>query len=178
MSEGVTAGATAGLLAAASPRGPAPVHLWDPPHCGAIDIRIRRDGTWFHEGSPIGRPGLVRLFASILRRDPEGFVLVTPHEKLSILVDDAPFVAVDVDAAEGGLRFRTNLGDEVLAGPANPIRVEGAEGGPRPYVLVRGGLEALVGRACFYRLVDLAEEEDGRLVARSGGAAFDLGPVD
>lgn len=161
-------------------RGPAPVHLWNPPDCGAIDIRIARDGTWFHEGSPIGRPGLVRLFASILRLDPEGYVLVTPVEKVSIVVEDAPFVAVDVEATPKGLLFRTNLDDEVLAGPDAPIRVERDEatGEPRPYVTVRRNLEALIDRKTFYRLVDLAEEEDGALVVRSGGAAFPLGPAE
>jgi len=178
-----TEGPVGGLVQAAAEagrRGPPTVHLWNPAHCGAIDIRIRRDGTWFHEGTPIGRPGLVRLFASILRRDPEGFVLVTPVEKMSIEVEDAPFVAVDVDAVDGALRFRTNLDEEVVAGPDHPIRVErdDATGEPRPYVLVRGGLEALIDRKTFYRLADLAEEEGGRMVAHSGGARFDLGPVE
>lgn len=176
-------GDTAGLLRAASPRGPAPVHLWHPAHCGSIDILIRRDGTWFHEGSPIGRPGLVRLFASILRRDPEGFVLVTPAEKMSIVVEDAPFVAVDVDGVPEGLRFRTNLDEEVLAGSSNPIRVEldPATGEPSPYVLVRGGLEARIDRKTFYRLVDLAEvarhEGSEWLGVRSGGAFFPVAPA-
>lgn len=143
-------------LEAASARGPAPVHLWNPPHCGDSLMRIARDGTWFHEGTPIGRPGMVRLFASILRRDPEGFVLVTPVEKVSIEVEDAPFVAVDVDGSDDALTFTTNLGDEVIAGPDHPIRVEPGEE-PRPYVLVRGGLEALIDRKTFYRLVDLGE---------------------
>jgi len=149
-------------------RGPAPVHLWNPPHCGAIDMRIARDGTWFHEGAPIGRPGMVRLFASIVRRDPEGFVLVTPVEKVSIVVDDAPFVAVDVERSDPGgvLTFRTTLDDEVTAGSSHPIRVarDPATGEPSPYVLVRGGLEARIDRKTFYRLVDLGE------VAPHGGA--------
>jgi hypothetical protein len=159
------------------------VHLWNPPHCGAIDIVIRRDGTWLHEGAPIARPGLVRLFASILRRDPEGFVLVTPHEKLSIEVEDAPFVAVDVEAVPDGLLFRTNLGDEALAGPAHPLRVErdAATGEPRPYVTVRRNLDALIDRKTFYRLVDLGEvrEHEGRdwFGVASGAAFFPIQPA-
>lgn len=164
--------------AAARVRGPAPVHLWNPPHCGHSLMRIGKDGTWFHEGTPIGRVGLVRLFASILRRDAQEFVLVTPAERVTIDVEDAPFVAVDVERAGDGLRFTTNLGDEAVAGPANPIRVERSEDGePRPYVLVRGGLEALIDRKTFYRLVDLAVEEGGEWVVRSGGTTFALGPA-
>lgn len=170
--------------ASAARRGPPPVHLWDPPHCGAIDIVIRRDGTWVHEGTPIGRPGLVRLFASILRRDPEGFVLVTPVEKLSIAVEDAPFVAVDVEPTPEGLLFRTNLDDEALAGPAHPLRVERdpATGEPRPYVAVRRGLEALIDRKTFYRLVDLGEVREHEGAAwfgvASGGAFFPIVPAE
>ena len=178
---GVAGGAQGPRGIPAPARGPAPVHLWDPPHCGDSLMRIARDGTWFHEGTPIGRPALVRLFASILRRDPDGFVLVTPVEKVSILVEDAPFVAVDVEAAEEGLTFTTNLGDAVLAGPANPIRVErGAE--PRPYVLVRGGLEALIDRKTFYRLAEMGEmaphEGAEWFGVRSGGAFFPMLPAD
>jgi hypothetical protein len=178
------AGRSADALAAGVPRrrGPAPVHLWNPPHCGAIDMRIARDGTWFHEGTPIGRMGLVRLFASILRRDPEGFVLVTPHEKVGIEVEDAPFVAVDVEREGEDLRFVTNLGDEAVAGPERPIRVErGLDGEPRPYVLVRGGLEALIDRKTFYRLVEMGEvaphEGAEWFGVRSGGAFFPIGPA-
>lgn len=101
--------------AAASGRGPPPVHLWDPPHCGDIDIRIARDGTWSYQGSPIGRPALVRLFASVLRRDPDGFCLVTPVEKLRIAVEDAPFAAIGLERSGGVLRFATNVGDVVEA---------------------------------------------------------------
>ena len=162
-------------------RGPPPVHLWNPPHCGAIDIRIRRDGTWFHEGAPIGRVGLVKLFASILRLDPEGYVLVTPVEKVSIAVEDAPFVAVDVEPVPEGLRFRTNLDEEVVAGPSHPLRVErDAAGEPRPYVTVRRNLEALIDRKTFYRLVDLGETREHEGAAwfgvASGGAFFPICP--
>ena len=144
---------------AAPKRGLPPVHLWNPPHCGEIDMRIARDGTWFYLGTPIGRPAMVRLFSTILRRDPEGYVLVTPVERVGITVDDAPFVAQDVEARDGALVFRTNVDDEVTAGPDHPIRVERdpATGEPSPYILVRGNLEALIDRKTFYRLVDLGE---------------------
>jgi hypothetical protein len=159
-------------------RGLPPVHLWNPPHCGEIDIRIATDGAWYHEGGRIGREALVRLFSTILRKDPDGIYLVTPVEKLRITVEDAPFVAVRVDRAGGALRFTTNVGDEVLAGPENPIRVETApDGEPRPYVHVRRGLEALIARPVFYELVEGAEERDGRLGVTSNGAWFDLGPA-
>ena len=181
---GETGGAVPGPrgLEAAPARGPSPVHLWDPPHCGDSLMRIARDGTWFHEGTVIGRPALVRLFAGILRRDPEGFVLVTPVEKVSIEVEDAPFVAVDVEAGEAGLTFETNIGDMVMADARHPIRVERAEGGePRPYVLVRGGLEALIDRKTFYRLVDLGEvatHQDAEWFGvRSGGTFFPILPA-
>ena len=113
---------------AAGERGLPPVHLWNPPHCGEIDIRIRKDGVWFHEGTPIGREALVRLFSTVLRLDPDGYHLVTPVEKMKITVEDAPFVAVDFTAAGAGaeqvLRFVTNVGDEGLEGsrPCLPPR--------------------------------------------------------
>ena len=165
-------------------KGPPPVHLWNPPDCGAIDMRIARDGTWFHEGTPIGRPAMVRLFASILRLDPEGFVLVTPVEKVRIRVDDAPFVAQDVDAEGAALRFVTNVGDEVLAGPDNPIRVarDPATGEPSPYVHVRRGLEARIDRKTFYRLVERGEvrAHEGRdwFGVVSQGAFFPIQPAE
>ena len=153
-----------------------PVHLWNPAHCGEIDIVIRRDGSWWHEGAPIGRPALVRLFSTVLRRDPDGFHLVTPVEKLKITVEDAPFVAVGADREGDQLVFTTNVGDRAEAGPEHPIRVEtAADGAPRPYVHVRAGLEALIARPVFYRLVAEAEPRDGRLGLASNGAWFDLG---
>ena len=169
-------------------RGLPPVHLWNPPNCGDIDIRIARDGRWFHEGSPIGREALVRLFSTVLRRDPDGVYLVTPGEKLRITVEDAPFTAVRVDRVGGALRFLTNLGDEVEAGPDHPIRVEtdAATGEPAPYVNVRGGLEARLSRPVFYELVEMAElrptePADGMFVeslcVESLGAWFPLGPA-
>jgi hypothetical protein len=164
-------------------RGLPPVHLWNPPHSGEIDIVIARDGSWRHEGAPIGREALVRLFSTILRKDADGIYLVTPVEKMRITVEDAPFVAVRVDQLTGAdgrpvLRFTTNVGDAVEAGPENPIRVEtGPSGEPRPYVHVRRGLEALIGRPVFYELVDLAETRDGTLGVESHGAWFPLGPA-
>lgn len=165
-------------------KGPPPVHLWNPPDCGAIDMRIARDGTWFYQGTPIGRPAMVRLFASILRRDPEGFVLVTPVEKVHIQVDDAPFVAQDVEAREGALAFATNVGDEVVAGPDNPIRVarDPATGEPSPYLHVRRGLEARIDRKTFYRLVEMGETRahEGRdwFGVASQGAFFPIQPAE
>ncbi len=145
----------------AAGKGPAPVHLWHPDYCGELDIRIARDGTWFYLGTPIGRPELVRLFSSILRKDGDDYFLVTPAEKVGIKVDDAPFVAVDFEASGEGaaqvLRFETQVGDFAEAGPENPIRVarDPDTDEPAPYVLIRANLEALIDRKSFYRLVDL-----------------------
>ena len=159
--------------AGAKGKGPPPVHLWNPPYCGEIDIVIKRDGTWIHEGTPIGRPGLVRLFASILKLEEGRHFLVTPVEKVGITVEDAPFVAVDVEASDGIVAFRTNVGDVVEAGPDHPIRVPMAgDGEPSPYVEVRSGLEALIDRKSFYRLVEMGEEEDGWFGIRSHGTFF------
>lgn len=164
-------------------RGLPPVHLWNPAHCGEIDIRIRRDGVWFHEGTPIGREALVRLFSTVLRRDPDGFHLVTPVEKMKIVVEDAPFIAVRVDREGAALRFLTNVGDVVEAGPENAIRVEtdADTGEPRPYLHVRRGLEALIARPVFYELVEMAEEretpEGPALGVASNGAWFAIGPA-
>ncbi len=165
-------------------RGLPPVHLWNPAHCGEIDIVIRRDGTWLHQGSPIGRAPLVRLFSTILRKDADGFHLVTPVEKLRIVVEDAPFVAVSVERAGEALAFVTNVGDRIEAGPEHPIRVETdpATGEPRPYLHVRGALEALISRPVFYELAAWAETvEDAagaRLEIASGGARFSLGALE
>jgi uncharacterized protein len=169
------------LIAATGGEGPSrplpPVHLWNPTHCGDIDIVIRKDGSWWHEGSPIGRAPLVRLFSTVLRKDPDGFVLVTPVEKLKIVVEDAPFVAISADREGDALVFTTNVGDRAAAGPDHSIRVETdpASGAPRPYVHVRAGLEALIARSVFYRLVETAEPRDGRLGLVSKGVWFDLG---
>src|ERR1700742_376910 len=110
--------------AAKQARGLPPVHLWHPAHCGDIDIVIKKNGLWFHEGTPIGREALVRLFSTVLRKDPDGFHLVTPVEKMRITVEDAPFVAVRVDATADALSFLTNVGDVVEAGPDNAIHIE------------------------------------------------------
>lgn len=138
-----------------------PVASWNPAHCGHSDMRIARDGTWFHQGSPIGRPAMVRLFSTILRREPDGrHVLVTPVEKLDIDVEDAAFVAVEMkvegegEAAE--IAFRLNTGDLVPAGPDHPIRFDAQDDGPHPYLAVRNGLEALIARAVYYDLATLA----------------------
>lgn len=146
-------------------------------------MRIARDGTWFHEGSPIGREAMVRLFSTILRREADGgFVLVTPVEKLDIDVEDAPFVAVEMKAEgtgpESRLAFRLNTGDLVTAGPDHAIRVTGEEDGPRPYIQVRRGLEALIGRALYYELADRALADDaGAPGVWSEGVFFPLAPA-
>jgi hypothetical protein len=153
-------GIAAAARQASKGKGPPPVHLWNPPFCGDLDMEIRRDGTWFYEGTPIGRPQLVKLFSSILRKDGADYFLVTPVEKVGIRVEDAPFVAVDAEItgeSEGqNITFTTHVGDTVTAGPAAPIRVErdAATGEPSPYVLVRANLEALIDRKTFYRLVE------------------------
>jgi hypothetical protein len=148
-----------------------PVERWNPPFCGDIDMRIAADGAWFYNGTPIGRPALVRLFASILRRDPERFVLVTPVERVGIAVEDAPFLAVEMAVAGDGLgrtiAFRTNVDDLVHVDAAHPLRFDKDEGGGiKPYVLVRGGLWALVTRALTFDLVEVGEDRpvDGALM--------------
>jgi len=181
--EGVAAAAQSASKGQAPGRGLPPVHLWNPAHCGEIDIVIRRDGLWFHEGSPIGREALVRLFSTVLRKDPDGFHLVTPVEKMKITVEDAPFIAVRVDQVGQALRFTTNVGDEVEAGPDNEVRVEAnpQTGEPRPYLHVRRGLEARIRRPVFYELVEMASERDTpdgpRLGVTSNGVWFPVGPA-
>ena len=172
----------AAAVRAAKGRGPAPVHLWNPAFCGDLDMRIARDGTWFYLGTPIGRFELVRLFSSILKLEDGKYFLVTPVEKVGIIVDDAPFVAVDFDATGGGrdqiLKFTTQVGDCVTAGPDHPIRVvrDADTGEPSPYVMVRAGLEALIDRKSFYRLVDLGVHHDGWFGLWSGGQFFAMIP--
>lgn len=147
----------------------------------AYDIRILADGTWTYHGSPIGRPALVKLFASVLRRDEAGdYWLITPAERGRITVDDAPFVAVEMSASGAGgdsvLTFRTNLDEQVTAGPDNPIRVafDDETAAPRPYVTVRDGMEALIARSVFYALADRAVENHGKLGVWSAGCFFPL----
>jgi len=156
-----------GEVAAASKRGPAPVHLWNPPYCGEIDMRIAADGVWFYNGSPIGRAPLVQLFSSILRKDGDQYVLVTPVERVGIKVDDAPFLAVEmrVEDFDGAPRigFRTQVEDFVWVDAEHPLRFDtGAADGLKPYVRVRGDLWALVKRALFYDLVALGRTEPWR----------------
>ncbi len=177
----------AAVAKAAGARGLPPVHLWNPPFCGDLDMRIARDGTWFYLGTPIGRKRLVKLFSSILKREGDAYFLVTPVEKVGITVDDAPFVAVDFTISGAGdaqnLRFETHVGDHVTAGPEHPIRVavDPHDGAPAPYVMVRAGLEALIDRKSFYRLVEIATEHriDGtpHLGVWSGGAFFPFIPA-
>lgn len=164
-------------------RGLPPVDKWNPPFCGDLDMRIAKDGTWFYLGTPIGRPELVRLFSTILRKDGDDYFLVTPVEKVGITVEDAPFVAVDFERVEDGLRFETNVGDYAVAGAEHPIRVErdAVSGEPRPYVLIRRNLEALIDRKSFYRLVEIGEtalhDGDEWFGLRSGGAFFPIIPA-
>ncbi len=178
----------AASVRATKSKGLPPVHLWNPPFCGDLDMRIARDGTWFYLGTPIGRAPLVKLFSSILRKDGDKFFLVTPVEKVGITVDDAPFVAIDFEAAGEGeaqvLTFTTHVGDTVIAGPDHPIRVErdSETGEPSPYVLVRANLEALIDRKSFYRLVEngSTHEVDGTdwFGVWSGGTFFPIIPSD
>ncbi|MBN9676078.1 DUF1285 domain-containing protein [Salipiger bermudensis] len=169
-------------------RGLPPVHKWNPPFLGDIDMRIARDGTWYYLGSPIKRLAMVKLFSSILRKDGDDYVLVTPVEKVGITVEVAPFVATDFEVSGQGeaqvLTFHTHVGDEAVAGPDHPIRVaidpEGGE--PSPYVLVRANLEALIDRKSFYRLVELGAEREidgeGWFGVWSSGEFFPIAPTD
>ncbi len=166
---------------AASKGGPPPVHLWDPPFCGDLDIRIAADGTWFYLGTPIGRPALVKLFSGVLKREGDRHYLVTPVEKVGIRVDDAPFVAVDCDIG-AALTFTTNVGDRVTAGPDHAVTVaHDDEGEPRPYLHVRRGLMALIDRKTFYRLVEAGvtapHERPDWFGLRSGDTFFPILPA-
>jgi len=175
--EGIT-----GAVKSAGAKGPPPLHLWNPPFCGDLDMRIAADGTWFYLKTPIGRHALVKLFASVLWREGDKYFLKTPVEKVGITVDDAPFTAVEMKAEGEGatrvLNFRTNVDDWVAAGPDHALRFEPEEetGGLKPYLHVRRDLWALVSRALFYDLVELGEERDvdGRRMfgVVSGGEFF------
>ena len=179
--------ALAGAAKSAGRKGPPPVHLWNPPFCGDLDMRIAADGTWFYLKTPIGRPALVKLFASVLKREGDTYFLVTPVEKVGITVDDAPFTAVEMKVdGEGSARalsFRTNVDDWVTCGKDNALRFEPEEetGGLKPYLHVRRDLWALVTRALFYDLVELGEERDvdGRRMfgVASGGEFFAMAPA-
>lgn len=170
-------------------KGLPPVERWNPEFCGDIDLEIRADGTWFYLGTPIGRMPLVQLFSTVLRKDADGRTyLVTPVERVGIRVVDAPFVAVEADVSGEGadrvITFRTNVGDVVEAGPEHPLRFvdEPETGGLKPYVLVRGRLEALVARPVMYELVEHGEEleVDGRrmFALRSRGEVYPIMPVE
>lgn len=169
--------------AASGEAGARPVEKWDPPYCGDIGMKIRRDGTWMYQGSPIGRIALVKLFASILRKDDDGKTyLVTPAEKVDVEVEDAPFLAVEMAVSGEGrnqtLTFRTNVDDVVTVDAEHPLRFERSEpdGGLKPYVLVRGRLEALCTRAVYAELVELAEAGEGDEVGVwSGGEWWGMG---
>ena len=161
-----------------------PVERWNPEHCGEIDIRIARDGTWFHQGTPVARRELVRLFSTILRNDGNDYYLVTPAEKMRIRVEDAPFVAVLLEvrgsACDQQLIFTTNVGDEVIADSDHRIRLKNnVTGEPAPYIHVRAGLEARISRNVFYQLVDTAirgeEEFADTLGVWSAGLFFPIG---
>lgn len=143
-----------------------PVDTWHPPHCGDSEMRIARDGSWYHQGGLIRRPAMVRLFSSILRREPDGrHVLVTPAEMLDIAVEDAPFVAVELKSGGEGrnrdLAFRLNTDDLVIADAEHPIRVTFTSGGPRPVIIARGGMEALIARPVYYELAEFAATDGG-----------------
>ena len=180
--------AIAGAAKRAGERGAPPVHLWNPPFCGDLDMRIAADGTWFYLKTPIGRPALVKLFSSVLWREGEKYFLVTPVEKIGITVDDAPFTAVEMrQEGEGSARvlsFRTNVDEWVTCGPGHALRFEPEPdtGGLKPYLHVRRDLWALVTRALFYDLVELGEERDvdGRRMfgVASGDAFFAMVPAD
>ena len=173
--------AIAGEVKRAGKKGPPPLHLWNPPFCGDLDMRIASDGTWFYLKTPIGRPALVKLFSSVLKREDGKFFLVTPVEKVGITVDDAPFTAVEMKVEGEGagrvLNFRTNADDWVAAGPGHALRFEPEQetGGLKPYLHVRRDLWALVTRALFYDLVELGEEremEGKRMFGVASGGEF------
>ncbi len=187
---GVDAAGLAALISRAARvgKGLPPVDKWNPDFCGDLDMEIKADGTWFYMGTPIGRPALVQLFSTVLRKDADGGTyLVTPVERIGIRVEDAPFVAVEANIAGKGdervITFRTNVGDVVEAGSGHPIRFvdEPETGGLKPYVLVRGRLEALVARPVMYDLVEHGEEiaVDGQAMfaLRSRGAVFPIMPM-
>jgi hypothetical protein len=180
--------AITGALARAGAKGPPPVERWNPPFCGDLDMRIAADGTWFYLKTPIGRPALVKLFASVLKREGDGYFLVTPVEKCGITVDDAPFLAVEMNVEDGAdgrvLHFRTNVDDWVTCGPQHALRFEpeAGTGGLKPYLHVRRDLWAKVTRALFFDLVEIGEERDVDGEAMFGvssmGAFFPMAPAE
>ena len=179
--------AITGALARAG-KGPPPVERWNPPFCGDLDMRIAADGTWFYMKTPIGRPALVKLFASVLKREGDGYFLVTPVEKCGITVDDAPFLAVELNGENGAagrvLHFRTNVDDWVACGPQHALRFEpeAGTGGLKPYLHVRRDLWAKVTRTLFFDLVEIGEERevDGKAMfgVTSMGVFFAMAPAE
>jgi hypothetical protein len=177
-----------GAITRAATKGPPPVERWNPPFCGDLDMRIGSDGTWYYLKTPIGRPALVKLFASVLKREDDKYFLVTPVEKCGIRVDDAPFMAVELKVGDNPagrvLKFRTNVDDWVACGPQHALRFEPEDGtgGLRPYLHVRRDLWAKVKRALFFDLVELGEERlvDGRAMfgVVSMGAFFPMAFAD
>ncbi len=171
----VSAESIAKAASKAAKGGLPPVHLWNPPFCGDLDMQIKKDGNWFYQGTPIGRPAMVRLFSTILKREGDAYFLVTPVEKVGIQVEDAPFLAVDADISPDRITFTTNVGDEVTANADNPITIRGDSTEPRPYIHVRQGLEALIDRKTFYRLAAAAMPgPDGCAGVQSAGQFFPL----
>jgi hypothetical protein len=180
--------AITGAVKRAGEKGPPPVHLWNPPFCGDLDMRIAADGTWFYMKTPIGRPALVKLFSSVLKREADKYFLVTPVEKVGITVDDAPFTAVEMrlegEGAARVLAFRTNVDEWVACGPGHTLRfdAEPETGGLKPYLHVRRDLWALVTRALFYDLAELGEDRDvdGRQMfgVASGAEFYVMAPSD
>ena len=180
--------AITGALARAGAKGPPPVERWNPPFCGDLDMRIAADGTWFYLKTPIGRPALVKLFASVLKREGDNYFLVTPVEKCGITVDDAPFLAVELNVENGAegrvLHFRTNVDDWVACGPQHALRFEpeAGTGGLKPYLHVRRDLWAKVTRTLFFDLVEIGEERevDGKAMfgVTSMGAFFAMAPAE
>ena len=180
--------AITGAVKRAGEKGPPPVHLWNPPFCGDLDMRIASDGTWYYMKTPIGRPALVKLFSSVLKREADKYFLVTPVEKVGITVDDAPFTAVEMrlegEGAARVLSFRTNVDEWVACGPEHTLRfdAEPKTGGLKPYLHVRRDLWALVTRALFYDLAELGEDRDidGRKMfgVASGGEFYAMAPSD
>jgi len=178
--EGIAAAARAAIKSKTFP----PVMSWNPPFCGDLDIRIARNGTWYYLGTPIGRFELVKLFSSILKIEDGKYFLVTPIEKVGIKVDDAPFVAVDFNeieiTGEKALKFETQVGDEVIASDKNPIRVvrDAVSDEPAPYIHIRNGLDALIDRKTFYRLIDIGQhkkyENDDWFGIESASAFFPI----
>ncbi|WP_245709759.1 DUF1285 domain-containing protein [Ruegeria halocynthiae] len=170
----------AASVKAAKTQGLPPVHLWNPPFCGDLDIRIAKDGSWSYLGSPITRIELVKLFSSILKKEKDKYFLVTPVEKVGITVEDAPFIAVDFNQDSGGeaqrLTFTTRVGDTAIAGPDHPIRIvfDTETDEPSPYILIRANLEARIDRKSFYRLVEIGTHHDGWFGVWSDGQFFPL----